>query len=61
MRCSICDWTPDNAKSDYHKGLYETKSHTRRMVLDNRTNDTICSVCALMISVDLAREVGSND
>lgn len=58
MRCIICDWSPTGSQSDFHKGT-ETYSRTRKLVIDKKTGDTICTSCATIISIDLAsKEIG---
>jgi len=46
MRCIYCDFTEGEAKSMFHQSLVEPKgSRNRRVVLDKRTGDPICTVC----------------
>lgn len=45
-RCKLCDWSPDGP-SLYSTGVVSRapKRHTRKLILDKWTGDTICTVC----------------
>lgn len=54
-RCRICDWSPNAPQSDYYLGSV-TRSRSRKLLLDNETNDTICTSCATVIAIDLSQK-----
>lgn len=59
MRCTICDWSPENSFSLFNNSLPKSKrrveqdpedetatfEHRRELVLDKRTNEHICTEC----------------